>query len=48
MNKISEIITLILSIAVLTLLINKATDTAKLFDAGGGALNKILRTITLQ
>lgn len=48
MSDIVKIITLILGIAVLTLIINKASDSVALIAAGGDAFNGILKTITLQ
>jgi hypothetical protein len=48
MNDVVKIITVILGIAVLTLIINKANDSVALITASGGAFNSILKTITLQ
>ena len=48
MNQITDIITMILSIAILTLLINRAQSTAGLIQTSGATFNSILRTITLQ
>lgn len=48
MNDVVKIITVILGIAVLTLIINKASDSVSLITATGNAFNSILQTITLQ
>jgi hypothetical protein len=48
MSDISRIITVILGIAVLTLIINKASDSVSLITAFGNAFNSILKTITIQ
>lgn len=48
MNQVTEIITLILGISVLTLLINKSVDSSRLISTSTQGLNSILRTITLQ
>lgn len=48
MNQVTEIITLILGISVLTLLINRSGDSARLIQTSTQGLNSILRTITLQ
>ena len=48
MDDIIKIIMAILSISVLTLLINRASDSAKLIETSGSAFNSILKTITLQ
>lgn len=48
MEDVVKIITVILGIAVLTLIINKASDSVSLIGAFGNAFNGILKTITLQ
>lgn len=48
MNQVTEIITLILGISVLTLLINRSADSSRLIATSTQGLNSILRTITLQ
>jgi hypothetical protein len=48
MNDVVKIITVILGIAVLTLIINKASESVSLINASGNAFNSILKTITLQ
>jgi hypothetical protein len=48
MSDVTKIITLILGIAVLTLLINKASNSVSLIQAAGNAFNGILKTITMQ
>lgn len=48
MNQVTEIITLILGISVLTLLINRSQDSSRLIATSTQGLNSILRTITLQ
>lgn len=48
MSDISKIISVILGIAVLTLIINKASDSVSLINAGASGFNSILKTITLQ
>lgn len=48
MSEVAKIVTVILGIAILTLIINKASDSVSLINAGGNAFDKILRTITLQ
>jgi hypothetical protein len=48
MKGIENIVTVILGIAVLTLIINKASDSVSLINAASGGFNSILKTITLQ
>jgi hypothetical protein len=48
MKGIENIITVVLGIAVLTLIINKASDSVSLINASATGFNNILRTITLQ
>lgn len=48
MTELSKIISVILGIAVLTLIINKAQDSVSLINASSNGFNSILRTITLQ
>lgn len=48
MSDIVKIITIILGISVLTLIINKASDSANLIKTTGTAFDGILKTITLQ
>ena len=48
MNQVTEIITLILGISVLTLLINRSADSSRLIATSGQTLNSLIRTITLQ
>jgi hypothetical protein len=48
MKEIENIVTIILGIAVLTLIINKASDSVSLINSATGGFNTILRTITLQ
>lgn len=48
MSDIMKIVSIILGIAVLTLIINKASDAANLITVSGNAFNGILKTITLQ
>lgn len=48
MKDITNIITVILGIAVLTLIINKASDSVSLIQAFSNGFNSILKTITLQ
>lgn len=48
MDDVYKIVTVILGIAVLTLIINKASDTENLITVSGNAFNGILKTITLQ
>ena len=47
MSDIVKIIMFILSISILTLLINRANDSANLIKTTGNAFNDILKTITL-
>lgn len=48
MSDISKIVSVILGISVLTLIINKASDSVNLINAGTTGFNNILKTITLQ
>jgi hypothetical protein len=48
MSDVVKIITIILGIAVLTLIINKASESVSLITASGNAFNSLLKTITLQ
>jgi hypothetical protein len=48
MSDITKIITVILGIAVLTLIINRASDSVSLIQAASSGFNSILKTITLQ
>lgn len=48
MNQVFEIITLILTISVLTLMINRSSDASRLITTSGNTLNNLIRTITLQ
>jgi hypothetical protein len=48
MIDVVKIITVILGIAILTLIINRASDSVSLINASGNAFNSILKTITLQ
>ena len=48
MSDVVKIITIILGIAVLTLIINKASDSANLIKTSASAFDSILKTITLQ
>ena len=48
MSDIVKIITVILGISVLTLIINKASDSVSLIEASTSGFNSILKTITLQ
>lgn len=48
MSDVVKIITIILGISVLTLIINKASDSVNLIKVSGNAFTDILKTITLQ
>lgn len=48
MSDLVKIITVILGISVLTLIINRASDSVSLINASAGGFNTILKTITLQ
>lgn len=48
MSDVVKIITVILGISILTLIINKASDSVKLIEASTNGFNSILQTITLQ
>jgi len=48
MSDVVKIITVILGIAVLALIINRASDSVSLINATGNAFTGILKTITLQ
>jgi hypothetical protein len=48
MSDVVKIITIILGISVLTLIINRASDSANLIKVSGNAFTDILKTITLQ
>lgn len=48
MSDVVKIITVILGISIITLIINKASDSVSLINASGSAFNSILKTITLQ
>jgi hypothetical protein len=48
MDNITKVVTIILGIAVLTLIINKASDSVSLINAASTGFNSILKTITLQ
>lgn len=48
MNQVTQIIMVILGISILTLIINKASDSVSLINAFGNAFNGILKTITIQ
>lgn len=48
MNDIVKIITVILGISILTLIINRASDSANLIKTSGNAFTDILKVITLQ
>lgn len=43
-----EIATGILGIALIALLINRSSDTAKVIQAGTGGFDMLIRTVTLQ
>lgn len=45
---IMEIATALLGIALIALLINRASDTSKLIETGGNTFNDLLKTVTLQ
>lgn len=45
---IMEIATGLLGIALIALLVNRASDTSKLVTSTGSAFNQLLQTVTLQ
>jgi hypothetical protein len=45
---VMEIATALIGIALIALLVNRASDTSKLIQTTGGAFNDLLRTVTLQ
>lgn len=45
---IMEIATALLGIALIALLINKASDTTKIIETSGNTFNDLLKTVTLQ
>lgn len=48
MDDVVKIVMFILGISILTLIINKASDSVSLINASGNAFQGILNTITLQ
>lgn len=45
---IMEIATALLGIALIALLVNRASDTSKIIETSGNTFNDLLKTITLQ
>lgn len=45
---VMEIATGLLGIALIALLVNRASDTSKLVTSSGNAFNQLLQTVTLQ
>lgn len=45
---VMEIITALLGIALIALLVNKASSTSQLIQTSGNTLNDLIKTVTLQ
>lgn len=45
---IMEIATALLGIALIALLVNRASDTSKIIETSGNTFNDLLKTVTLQ
>jgi hypothetical protein len=48
MSGVFEIVMAIVGIALIALLINRSKDTATVVQSGASALDRLLRTVTLQ